>query len=455
MTSAFSRLREKAGDEGLRARRRERADDMTELNRLDAHDAVARLQRREITAVELLRACLERIAAREAEVRAFVRIDADAALAQARALDAGPIRGPLHGLPLGVKDLLDTADLPTAYGTPLYARHQPAADAAAVALCREAGAVIVGKTVTTELAYFTPGPTRNPLALAYTPGGSSSGSAAAVADAMLPLALGTQTAGSIIRPAAYCGIVGFKPSWGRVPRTGLKGLSDSLDTIGGFARSVRDAALLAGVLTSDTRLARCAEDAVAAPRIGWCRTPWWGAADADAQSAFADAQAALAPRAVASADPDLPDGFDTLVDLQKSVMAWEMARSLSHERLRHRDGLSAKLCALIDEGLAIDGTRHACNLATLAAWRARTDALFGDCDVIVAPSTTGEAPAGLEATGDPLFCRAWTALGLPCVHLPFARGAHGLPVGVQLVGRIGDDHRLLAFARWTHERLRG
>lgn len=423
------------------------------LNRLDAHEAVARLARREITAVELLRACLERIAAREAEVRAFVRIDADAALAQARALDAGPLRGPLHGLPLGVKDLFDTADLPAAYGTPLYARHQPAADAAAVALCREAGAVILGKTVTTELAYFNPGPTRNPQALDHTPGGSSSGSAAAVADAMLPIALGTQTAGSIIRPAAYCGVVGWKASYGRVPRTGLKGLSDTLDTIGGFARGVRDVALLAGVLTGDARIARACTDDAAAPRIGWCRTPWWDAADVDAQRAFADAQAALAPHAAASADVALPPGFDGLVALQKSVMAWEMARSLSHERLRHRDGLSERLAALVDEGLAIDGERHVADLAAVTAWRARADALFEACDVIVAPSTTGEAPAGLGATGDPLFCRAWTLLGLPCVHLPFARGGHGLPVGVQLVGRIGDDHRLLAAAHWVQRRL--
>jgi len=427
-----------------------------ELNRLDAHDALARLARREITAVDLLRACLERIAAREADVRAFVRIDADAALAQARALDAGPVRGPLHGLPLGVKDLFDTADLPAAYGTPLYARHQPAADAAAVALCREAGAVILGKTVTTELAYFNPGPTRNPQALDHTPGGSSSGSAAAVADAMLPIALGTQTAGSIIRPAAYCGIVGWKASYGRVPRTGLKGLSDSLDTIGGFARCVRDVALLAGVLAGDARIASaCSDDGAAAPRIGWCRTPWWDAADVDAQRAWVDAQAALAPQAAASGDVALPGGFDALVELQKSVMAWEMARSLSHERLRHREGLSGRLAALVDEGLAIDGERHVADLAAVTAWRARADALFVAHDVIVAPSATGEAPAGLGATGDPLFCRGWTLLGLPCVHLPFARGGHGLPVGVQLVGRVGDDHRLLAAAQWAQQRLRG
>ncbi len=218
---------------------------------LTAWQAAALLARRELSAEDLTRACLDRTAECDGEVRAFAHLDPDAALAQARALDAGAVRGPLHGLPLGVKDLFDTFDLPTAYGSPLYAGHRPAADAAAVALCREAGAVVMGKTVTTEFAYFHPGPTRNPRHLAHTPGGSSSGSAAAVADCMLPLALGTQTAGSIIRPAAYCGVVGYKPTTGRVPRAGVKSLSDTLDAVGGFGRCVLDVALLGAVLTGD------------------------------------------------------------------------------------------------------------------------------------------------------------------------------------------------------------
>ena len=421
------------------------------LNELDAWQAARALARRELRAEDLVRACLERVAERDADVRAFVHLAADAALAQARALDAGPLRGLLHGLPLGVKDLFDTVDMPTAYGSPIYAGHRAAADAASVALCREAGAVVLGKTVSTEFAYFHPGQTRNPHNLAHTPGGSSSGSAAAVADHMLPLALGTQTAGSIIRPAAYCGVVGYKPSLGRVPRAGVKSLSEALDTVGGFGRSVRDVALLGAVLSGDTRLIE--EATAAAPRIGLCRTSDASQADADTQRALVEAGAALAPHAAAFAEAPLPDALPDLVTLQKAVMAFEMARALSHERIQHRDRLSERLRALFVEGLAIPGAQHALHLAQTAAAQRQVDAMFDRFDVLLAPSATGEAPPGIDATGDPLFCRGWTLLGLPCIHLPFTTGQHGLPVGLQLVGRFGDDHRLLAAAQWVHERL--
>ena len=424
------------------------------LNQLDAWQAATLLARRELRALDLVRACLDRVAERDGEVHAFAHLDPDAALAQARALDAGPLRGLLHGLPLGVKDLFDTADAPTAYGSPIYAGHRPAADAAAVALCREAGALVLGKTVSTEFAYFHPGPTRNPHNLAHTPGGSSSGSAAAVADRMLPLALGTQTAGSIIRPAAYCGVVGYKPSWGRVPRAGVKSLSEALDTVGGFGRSVRDVALLGAVLTGDARLSEgLAAAAPPAPRLGLCRTPDWPAADADTQRAWGQATAALAPHVARMADVALPGELPDLTALQKAVMAFEMARALSHERVRHRDRLSERLQALLDDGLAISGAEHVANLARTAAAQRCIDTLFDRFDVLLAPSATGEAPAGIDATGDPLFCRGWTLLGLPCVHLPFATGEHGLPIGLQLVGRWGQDHHLLATAQWLHERL--
>ena len=434
------------------------------LNRLAAWQLVQALARRELRAEDLMRACLDRVAEREGTVHAFAHLDPDAALAQARALDAGALRGPLHGLPLGVKDLLDTADMPTGYGSPIYAGQRPAADAAAVALCKEAGAVVAGKTVTTEFAYFHPGPTANPHNPAHTPGGSSSGSAAAVADHMLPLALGTQTAGSIIRPAAYCGVVGFKPSWGRVPRAGVKSLSETLDTVGGFARSVRDVALLGAVLLGDARLAALAHDpdqaatneaAGRAPRIGMCRTPQWAQADADTQAAWTAAAAALAAQAAALAEVALPDSLGDLIDLQKQVMAFETARALSHERVRHRDRLSERLRTLLDEGLAIPGAEHTARLIRRAQARHSVGALFEQWDVLLAPSATGEAPAGLGATGDPVFCRTWTLLGLPCVHLPFARGQRGLPVGLQLIGRWGHDHQLLQAAHWVHQRLTG
>ncbi|MFL6665000.1 MAG: amidase [Rhizobacter sp.] len=423
----------------------------TKLNELGASEAVALLARRELVAVDLACACLERIAEREKAVQAFAYIDPDDVLRQARALDAGPVRGLLHGLPLGVKDLFDTAAVPTAYGSMVYAGHHPVADAAAVALCREAGALLMGKTVTTEFAYFHPGSTRNPHNTAHTPGGSSSGSAAAVADRMLPLALGTQTAGSIIRPAAYCGVVGYKPSAGRVPRAGVKSLSETLDTVGGFGRSVADVALLGAVLTGDERLREVAP--VAAPRIGLCATPHWEAADEDTRAAWSRAATALRPHGAGLVDLALPADLPDLVAVQKAVMAFEMARTLSHERLMHRDRLSPRLGALLDEGMAIAGATHAANLALTALARRRVDALFEGVDALLTPSTIGEAPEGIAATGDPLFCRGWTLLGLPCVHLPFTTGRLGLPVGLQLVGRFGEDHRLLTVAQWAHQRL--
>ncbi|MBA4327277.1 MAG: amidase [Polaromonas sp.] len=423
------------------------------LHQLEAWQAAALLARRELSATDLVRACLDRIAEREPEVQAFVQLAADAALVRARELDAGAVRGLLHGLPFGVKDLFDSFDLPTGYGSPIYAGQQPVADAAAVALCREAGAMLLGKTVTTELANMFPGATRNPHSPQHTPGGSSSGSAAAVADAMLPLALGTQTAGSLIRPAAFCGVVGYKPSHNRVPKAGVKSLSETLDTVGGFARSVRDVALLGAVLTGDARLADpAAFEQATAPRIGWCQTPEWAQADADTQQAWAQAEKSLAGQGQPLI---LPDSLSGLVALQKAVQAFETARSLSHERLHHRQQLSTPLQALIADGLAISGQTHAQNLQATARARQQAQALFVDCDVILAPSSIGEAPAGLDGTGDPLFCRSWTLLGLPCVHLPFARGRKGLPVGLQLVGASGDDHRLLAAAHWVHQRLAG
>jgi Asp-tRNA(Asn)/Glu-tRNA(Gln) amidotransferase A subunit family amidase len=320
-----------------------------------------------------------------------------------------------------------------------------------VALCREAGAVVLGKTVTTEFAYFTPGPTVNPHNPLHTPGGSSSGSAAAVADHQVPLALGTQTAGSIIRPAAYCGVVGYKPSLGRVPDAGVKSLSPTLDVIGSFGRRVEDAALLGAVLTGDARLAEAHVHGTL--RIGLFPSPLWPQAELDTQRAWEMATAALARNSDRCQDVALPD-FAELIALQKDVMAFEMARSLSHERTRHRDALSPALQALLDSGMAINGAQHADKLRRTADWRLRIDALFERHDVLLTPSTTGAAPEGLAATGDPLFCRSWSLLGLPAVHLPVLRNARGLPVGLQLVGRLGEDHRLLAAARHIHEKLK-
>jgi Asp-tRNA(Asn)/Glu-tRNA(Gln) amidotransferase A subunit family amidase len=353
----------------------------------------------------------------------------------------------LHGLPIGVKDLFDTADMPTSYGSSIYARHRPSADAAAVALSREAGALILGKTVTTEFATFSPGKTRNPHRLDHTPGGSSSGSAAAVADHMVPLALGTQTAGSVIRPAAFCGIVGFKPSNGRIPRAGLKDLSDTLDTIGVFGRSVDDAALFAAALLADRRLLDPWDGAV--PRIGIRRTFEWPHADDDTQAAMELAIQRLSQAGAPTAEAALPAPFAALVRVQSDIMDYEEARSFAHERLRHAGALSPHLAAVLKAGAAIGAERHEANRAATREARRMTEACFDGVDVLLAPSTIGAAPPGLQSTGDPLFCRMWTLLGLPCVHLPFARAANGMPVGLQMIGRFDDDRGTLRAARWA------
>jgi Asp-tRNA(Asn)/Glu-tRNA(Gln) amidotransferase A subunit family amidase len=417
------------------------------LNELGAADAARKLARREISAEQLVKSCLDRIVEREPLIEAWAHIAFDDSLEQARALDRGAVRGLLHGLPIGVKDLFDTAGMPTSYGSSIYARHRPAADAAAVALACEAGAIVLGKTVTTEFATFHPGKTRNPHNPDHTPGGSSSGSAAAVADRMVPLALGTQTAGSVIRPAAFCGIVGFKPSLGRIPRAGLKDLSDTLDTVGVFGRSVEDAALFAAALLSDERLLDLRIGAP--PRIGICRTFDWPHADKDTQAAMELAIRLLSQAGAPIAEAALPASFAGLARLQADIMEYEEARSFAHERRCHAGALSSSLAAILRAGGAIGAAQHEANRAAVNRARQMADAGFDGVDVLLAPSTVGAAPAGLQSTGNPLFCRMWTLLGLPCVHLPFARAANGMPVGLQLVGRFDDDRRTLQAAQWV------
>ncbi len=424
---------------------------MPQWHQMDAVTLARKLSQRELSAETLLASCLERIDAREPQVQAWSHIARDAALERARELDRGPVRGLLHGLPIGVKDLFDTADMPTTYGSPIYAGHRPAADAAPVALCREQGGVMVGKTVTTEFATFNPGKTRNPHRLTHTPGGSSSGSAAAVADFMVPLAFASQTAASVIRPAAYCGIIGYKPSFGLVNRSGVKPLSDSLDTIGFLARSVEDVALFAAAASGDRALLQM--DVGSTPRIAMCATHEWPHADVDTRLAMQQAASRLAQEGVVVRDIQTPMLFSQLLQVQKEIMGYELAKSLSHERLRHPDQLSPKLQALLAEGLRIPAERHWANIQLAYSARAKVSAAFGDSEVWLAPSAIGEAPATLEQTGDPVFGRVWTLLGLPCVHLPFMTGQTGMPVGLQVVGRYGDDRVVLRIARWLMQRL--
>jgi Asp-tRNA(Asn)/Glu-tRNA(Gln) amidotransferase A subunit family amidase len=395
----------------------------------------------ELTAVEAVRACVERIQAREADVRAWVHWDPEPALAEARARDAEAPRGPLHGVPIGIKDMIDTADRPTEYGSPIFAGHRPAADAACVTALRAAGAVVLGKTTTTELAAYEPAPTRNPHDPGRTPGGSSSGSAAAVADAMVPIALGTQTAGSVVRPAAFCGVLGFKPTFGLVDRTGVGAQAPSLDTVGWFARRAEHLALVLRVLAPGAPEGE-------ATRVAVMRTQHDAEADADSRAAVAAAAAVLG-----ATELDWPAAWDGLTEAQVEVQAREAALEFGPLRAEHEAQMSARLLGLVAEGEAVTPAAHAAALALGRAAAAALPAVMRDVDALLVPAVRGEAPAGLDSTGDPLFCRAWTLLGVPAVAVPAGRGAHGLPIGVQLVGRPGSDHALIALAGHLQQAL--
>jgi Asp-tRNA(Asn)/Glu-tRNA(Gln) amidotransferase A subunit family amidase len=425
---------------------------MGALNTLSAVEAARQIAAKKISAEALVRDCLERIAARENDVQAWVCVERDAALEQARAVDAGAGSGLLRGLPVGVKDLIDTVDMPTTYGSPIYAAHRPAWDAPCVTLTRGAGGIVLGKTVTTEFANMHPGKTSNPHNLQHTPGGSSSGSAAAVADYMVPLAFGTQTAGSIIRPASFCGVVGYKPSFGLISRVGVKALSDTLDTVGTIARTVPDAAFLAAAITGRHEL-MVDKPFSGTLRVGICRTYEWKQAQPDTIAALESAASKLAAAGAGVVEIKLPPTYASLVRAQTDIMLAEQAQSLAHERLTHWPQISARLQGILADGLKVTFDRYDA-AQTLARNCRRTLAdVFADCDVLLAPSAPGAAPAGLEMTGDPVFNRMWTLLRTPCVTLPVATAANGLPVGLQVIGAFGADARTLAAAHWVHQAL--
>jgi Asp-tRNA(Asn)/Glu-tRNA(Gln) amidotransferase A subunit family amidase len=422
------------------------------MHNLGAAEAARRIERGELTSEKLVAACLERIAEREAAVKAWAFLDPEQALAQARALDRGPRRGPLHGVPFGVKDVIDTADLPTEYNSPIYKGHRPKADAASVAALRAAGAVLLGKTVTTEFANNNPSHTRNPHNPAHSPGGSSSGSAAAVADAMVPFALGTQTGGSVIRPAAYCGAAGLKPSFGSINRAGLKFVSESLDTIGIFARHAEDLAL--ALEAASGRTAPNFAAPMGKPRVGLCRTPRWADADAATQANL-EAAAERLGKAGARVRPFDLMGSEALFDRHKQIMGFESARALAWEYANHPDKISASLKPRLDDGWKVTRAQYDEMRGIARNCRRGLADAMRDVDFLLTPSAPAEAPAlELGTTGDPVFNRAWTLLGVPCVTLPFGKGPRGLPLGVQLVGAVDADMTLIAWARWAEPALR-
>ena len=412
-------------------------------NRLSLLKALELRNAGRLSAEALAGACLGRIAEREPAVGAWEHLDGTAAIARARAVDRGAVTGPLAGIPVGVKDIFDAADMPTGYGSPIYAGHRPRSDAAAIALLRAAGAIMLGKTVTTEFAYFEPGRTRNPHNLDCTPGGSSMGSAAAVADFMVPVALGTQTAGSVIRPAAYCGIVGYKPSYGRFSLVGAKAFSPSLDTLGIFAREVGDLRPVASALLDPV-----GEPPPQAPRFAVCRTAHWDRAEAAAQRALGRAAEQLRAAGAEVIERAWPAAFGELYEAQQVIMAYEAARSFTHERTAFPQQLSPKLTELCERGLVIDPRRYRAAQAQAEHSRALLPGFFANVDAVISPSTTGEAPAG-RATGDPVFNRAWTLLHVPVITVPAYTGPRGLPIGIQLASDRGEDARLLAAAAFA------
>jgi amidase len=418
------------------------------LHRLPAAKLAQMIAEGQASSEVVTRSFLDAIAERERTIQAFAWFDADRAIAAARELHLVQRRGPLHGLPVAVKDNIDTADMPTAYGSPIYESHRPSIDAACVSLLKDAGCFVLGKTVTAELA--------NPHNTEHTPGGSSSGSAAAVAAHFAPLALGTQTAGSVIRPAAYCGVVAYKPSPRLIPRAGVKPNSDTMDEVGVFARTVEDAALAASVLAAKPAWKDLPAQALAgaAPTIGSTATSQRTLA---APSMLAALEAAVKKAVHAGAryaELTWPRVFDGLFEAQKTVQVFETARALAPEFAYRREMLSVRLIELIEAGRATPTHEYVAALQLGRACAAAIDSLFGAADVVLAPSAPGEAPKGIGSTGDPVFNRPWHLLGCPMINLPFGHGEAGLPLGISVIGRPGDDARTICAAAWLERALR-
>ncbi len=400
------------------------------------------------TAADIIDRCKAAIDDQESLIGAFETLDLDAAR-----FNAEKAEGPLFGLPVGVKDIIDTADLPTRSGSPIYLQNQPATDAAIVSLVKRAGGVVAGKTVTTEFAFFQPGKTRNPRVPGHTPGGSSSGSAAAVAAGMLPLAIGTQTGGSVIRPASFCGVAGYKPTFTMLPTVGMKTFSWTLDTMGLFGAGVADAAFFAAALTG--RDLRVDGTELKAPRIGIAQTHIWHEASGEMRVAVETA-ARLAEKAGASIrEVTLARSFSDAFAAHQTIQDYEVNQALAFERDRHGEALSLILRDTLDAGRAIAPEDYDHALAQAGKGRHALGEAFADVDVLLTPSAPGAAPEGLASTGSSIFNRLWTLMGTPTVNVPGLANGRGLPLGVQIVAPRGKDRRALEAAAWLEGVLAG
>lgn len=418
-------------------------------NRLTAVAAAARISAGELSSSGLVQSCLDRIAEREPVVHAWAHVDPVDALDQARAQDTAAAAGPLRGIPIAIKDVIDVAGMPTRMGSPIYSECRPFADAACVAALRSAGAVILGKTVTAEFAGVYPGPTTHPAAPDRTPGGSSSGSAAAVADFMVPVALGTQTGGSIIRPAAFCGVVGFKPSFGVISRAGLKLAADNLDTIGLIARDVDDVALVWNVLVGANTVSLSSR--ATPPRLLVFGGHQWDRAAPETVSALSQTIGYLERRGAHVVELPLPDGFGELSKARVVINGYERARALGWEAAHHGGSLSDAMSRVIANGRTFSYDDYLGALRLVERWRHWFVNTIESYDAVVTAAVSGEAPLGLASTGDASFQEIWSLLHLPAITLPLATGPSGLPVGVQFVGPRLDDLQLLQLAKWVFD----
>lgn len=422
---------------------------------LSATAARAAMDKGRLDSETLVRACLARIDARQGTVHAWEAVERLESVNRAQALDKLSRQSPLHGIPVGVKDLIDTAALPTTYGSAIYRGHRPKKDAACVKALVAGGGIVLGKTVSTEFAYFSPGPTVNPHAAGHTPGGSSSGSAAAVADGQVTIAIGTQTAGSVIRPAAYCGVVGFKGTSSWTSMEGIKPFSPMLDTLGFFVRAVADLDLIRRALGSKPIPGLAEAASGPAPKIAFCRTPHWRAADEDTKRMFERVVVKLTKAGARVSQYDMPPEFDGLNDAQVAIMAKEATRTLAFEREQHADALSAPLKELLARGDGVGVREETAAKALATKCRNLLAQGFRDFDLILTPAAPGAAPKGLDATGDPVFNRAWTLLGNPCLALPAGKAENGLPLAIQLVGRTSEDAETIRAAAWVEAALGG
>jgi amidase len=422
------------------------------LHELTATEIVSAIRAGTTTSEAVTRACIDRIAEREPQVQAWQYFDADYAIEQARRIDAGDKRGPLAGVPFGVKDIIDTEDMPTEYGSPIFKGHRPRRDAACVALSRKAGAVLMGKTVTTEFANVHPGKTRNPWDPQRTPGGSSSGSAAGVAASMVPLAIGTQTTGSTTRPASFCGTFGYRPTWGDLRTNGVMEASGSLDTLGILARSVEDVALYRDVLLGVAH--EPVRDPASPPRIGFCRTHVWPRLKPETQKLVEDAAAALARRGARVEEVTLPADFEGLEDVHRWISGFEMARNLTWEFEHHWEEISETFRnGRVKDGLECTYEKYVGMRNHMHHCRKLLLPVFEQYDVLLAASAEGEATTGWHPVPHPWVYMIWTTMHVPSITLPVFKGPHGLPIGAQLIARHHDDRRLFDIARWVYRQL--